>query len=114
MSTRRIARRVALRGRRQNACTDAVNAQTVETKVLHSVVHPFLVCGQVGRTDGGSRARVPERLSIAGPSGGCRRQAGGEPCAYLSDRPSRRVAVSVACNTFPFLLIGNERKKTWC
>jgi hypothetical protein len=111
MYRRRVACRIALRLPRQNACPDAVNAPSVETKVLHLPVHPFPARRPAALLDIGSWWAVSDELrSIAERLAGGARRAGGVPRAYQR-RPSRRVAASAPCNTFPFSISGYEREK---
>lgn len=111
MNRCRVACRIASWLPRQNACPDAVNAPSVETKVLHLPVHPFPACRPAALLDIGSWLAVcDERRSIAELLDSGARLAGGVPRAYQR-RPSRRVAVSAPCNTFPFSISGYERKK---
>lgn len=108
----RVACRIALRLPRQNACPDAVNAPCVETKVLHFPVHTFSACCRVQWADRSSwLAVVDVQRSVAGPLRRGPRQVGGETSAYTSGRPSRRVAASAPCNTFPYSISGYEREK---
>lgn len=107
----RVACRIALRLPRKNACPDAVNAPSVETKVLHFPVHPFPARRPAALLDIGSWWAVcDEQRSIAERLAGGARPAGGVPRAYQR-RLSRRVAVSAPCNTFPYSNSGYERKK---
>lgn len=111
MNRCRVACRIALRLPRQNACPDAVNAPSVETKVLHFPVHPFPARRPAVLLDIGSWWAVcDEQRSIAERLANGARPAGGVPRAYQR-RPSRRVAVSAPRNTFPFSISGYERKK---
>jgi hypothetical protein len=111
MNRCRVACRIALRLPRQNACPDAVNASSVETKVLHSPAHPFAAHGQAALLDIGSWLAVSdEQRSIAERLASGARRAGGVPRAYPR-RPSRRVAASPSCNTFPYSISGYEREK---
>jgi hypothetical protein len=105
----RVACRVASRLTRQNACPDAVNAPSVETKVLHPLVHPFPMGGWSGRMGRWSRVG-DERGSLAGRYGDCPGQVGGVLRAY-PERPSRRVAYGAPRDTFLHSIAGNERKK---
>ena len=108
MNRCRIARRVASWSPRQNACSDAVNTPSGETKVLHSSVHPFPARGRAAWT--ANWLAVGDEQRPAGPLGRGAQQAGGVPRAYPR-RPSRRVAASAARNTFPYSISGYERKK---
>jgi hypothetical protein len=111
MYRRRVACRIALRLPRQNACPDAVNAPSVETKVLHFPVHPLTVRRPAALLDIGSWLAVSdEQRSIAERLASGARRAGGVPRAYPR-RPSRRVAASAPCNTFPYSISGYEREK---
>jgi hypothetical protein len=111
MGRRRVACRIASELPRQNACPDAVNAPSVETKVLHLPVHSFPARRPAALLDRGSWLAVSdEQPSTAERLNSGARPAGGVPRAYHW-RPSRRVAASAPCNTFPFSLSGYERKK---
>jgi hypothetical protein len=112
MYRRRVACRIALRLPRQNACPDAVNAPSVETKVLHFPVHSLPARGLAAALDIGSWWAVSDELrSIAERLANGARQVGGVPRAYRG-RLSRRVAARVPRNTFPYSISGYERRKS--
>jgi hypothetical protein len=99
MSARRIARRVALRPKRQNSCLSAVTVKSVETKDLHHSVPSLPGRGRVGRP------------FVARFNGQQRWQAGGfrsriSPVGVwflLSPASARRVAWPPALRPTPFL-----------
>jgi hypothetical protein len=113
MYRRRVACRIALRLSRQNACLGAVNAPSVETKVLHFPVHPFPVHGWAARTDSGSWLVVGvERPAIIGRWG---REWSPAGVWLLPPRSAaRRVARSVAPAVTPVItssLVTKEKEK---
>lgn len=99
MSARRIARRVALRSERQNACLSAVTVQSVETKVLHHSAPSLPGRGRVGRRfvawfKGQQQRRAGGFRSRIGPVG---------VWFLLSPACARRVAWSPVLQPTPFL-----------
>jgi hypothetical protein len=110
MTTRRVARRVALRSERQNSCLSAVTVQSVETKVLHHSVPSLPGHGRVGRR------------FVAWFEGQQQRRSGGfrsriDPVGVwflLSPHCARRVAWPPALLPTPFLtssVATKQRKK---
>lgn len=109
MSTCRVARRVALRLSCQNTCTDAVTAQTVETKVLHCSVPVFLGRGRAAGVPGSRLLAVSDGRWQCPAAASLRRM--GVHSVPIPQRPSRRVAWDTPRNTFPHSIYGNEKKK---
>lgn len=98
MTTRRVARRIVLWFEPENTCHDAVTAQKVETKVLHSCLPSFP--GR-RRVDGSFVVGVEGQPSRTG-----RFRSG--PCpagvwSLLSPNDARRVAWAPALAPTPFL-----------
>lgn len=96
--TCRIARRVALTWAVENRCVQAVNAQTLATKVFHLSLQSFPFGGRAAR-----RRWVAERgpVTVAGKrTGSAPRRAG----VRLSpqDAATRRLAWHLARRTTPF------------
>jgi hypothetical protein len=89
-----IARRVALAGQVNNRCTQAVNVQTLATKVLLFSLQPFSSSGRVVR-----RWLVTDTESPRGPGEHVRRlpcragvglRAGGAATRRFASRPAAR------------------------
>lgn len=108
MSARRIARRVALRSERQNACLSAVTVQSVETKVLHHSVPSLPGRGRIGR-----RFVVWVQGQQRWRSGGFRSRI--DPVGVwflLSPHCARRVASPPALLPTPFLTSSMATKQS--
>jgi hypothetical protein len=98
MSMCRIARRVALTKQVNNRCSQAVNVQTLATKVLHLSLQPFWSSGWAARRRLAAHTQYPKAVGEHVRDLSCRAGV----WLRMGGAASRRFASPAASRTTPF------------